>query len=201
MSDEQTPVETPALIPETSSAPDVATVPSYRLREETDRRAKAEGDAKSARSALATLSTQFEELQRTNEALSTKHNQDIALFVAGITDGEVREFVRSRFSKRENTETSFSDWLNSERETPSAILKPFLSKSAPEPSAPETPAATAAVQKEAPNPNVGTGQPNNHQSKAWGAEELAVIRKQNHGRLGPNKEAILSALRAEGLVK
>ena len=179
------------------SAP--ATVPSYRLREETDRRSKAENDAKSAREALATLTTEFETLQRANESLSTKHHQDLSLYGAGVTDNEVREFVRSRFDKRENSETGFDDWLKTERETPSPILAPFLRQNSAKPPAP--PAAAETDSKTAPNPNAGTSQPNNHQSKAWGADELATIRKQNNGRLGANRDSILATLRAEGLIK
>ena len=199
--DDQSPDQTAAEIKTTTAtSSNEATVPSYRLREETDRRTKAENDATSARLALASLTAQFEEVQKNLESTTTRHQQDLSLYDVGVKDNEVREFVRTRFEKREDKEKNFGDWLTGQRENPSPILAPFLrTASTPTPTSNEAPKQVET--KSAPNPNIGTGQPNNHQSRAFGEEELAVIRKKNSGRLGGDKESILAALRAEGVIK
>ena len=185
MSDEELPPATPA--------PDM--VPSARLREETTRRNEATASRDAALSSLVDLQTKFEALSTTSAAASNTHAQDLALYGAGVTDGEVRDFVRSRYTPTEDS--TFGDWLTKQQAEPSPLLAPFLGKKeAPEP-APEVKAPEA---KTAPKTNKGAAQPATHSSQQWSNEEIKTARSKNRGGLGASKTEILAQLRAEGLI-
>ena len=173
-------------------APDM--VPSARLREETTKRNEATASRDAALSSLVDLQTKFDALSTTSAAASDTHAQDLALYGAGVTDGEVRDFVRSRYEPVEGS--TFDDWLTKQRAEPSPLLAPFLGKKevpapAPEP-APEV--------KAAPKTNKGAAQPASHSSQQWSNDEIKTARSKNRGGLGANKAEILAQLRAEGLI-
>lgn len=170
-------------------------VPSSRLREETTKRTEATSARDAAVSALAELSKRFEDLQSETKKVQTNHSQDLALFGAGITDGEVRDFVRSRYTPEEN-DGGFDGWLSKQRESPSALLAPFLRTQTP-PRPPEAP--TASEKPPAPRTDGGTSQPANHAQKAWTLEDIKTSSAK--GDFSSQKTDILAALRAEGLVK
>tara|TARA_R110000787_G_scaffold59215_6_gene134298 strand:- start:1080 stop:1640 length:561 start_codon:yes stop_codon:yes gene_type:complete len=185
MSDEEaTPPATPA--------PDM--VPSARLREETTRRNEATASRDAALSSLVDLQTKFDALSTTSAAASDTHAQDLALYGAGVTDGEVRDFVRSRYEPSEDS--TFGDWLTKQRAEPSPLLAPFLGGNKETTAAPAAPAPAAT----APNTNKGAAQPAKHSAQQWSNEEIKSARSKNRGGLGASKAEILAQLRAEGLI-
>lgn len=178
---------------EAAPAPDM--VPSARLREETTKRNEATASRDAALASLVDLQTKFEALSTTSAAASETHAQDLALYGAGVTDNEVRDFVRSRYEPVEGS--TFGDWLAKQQAEPSPLLAPFLGgkKEAPAP-APEP----APEVKAAPKTNKGAAQPASHSSQQWSNEEIKTARAKNRGGLGASKSEILAQLRAEGLI-
>ena len=196
MSDDKAPSPAPA---ETEAA----TVPSFRLREETDKRRALETQLATALKETTSLQEQYKALEEKYSTQATTHNQDITLMSSGIKDAEVRDFVRSRYSG----DQPFNEWLTAQKESPSPLLAPFLKPAAPVAPAPPAPTpveATPAPAAPAPtgNPKAGvqTGAPS-HSSKSWGAEEIIAARAKGRGTLGDSKDAILAQLKAEGLLK
>ena len=61
------------------------------------------------------------------ESLKTGHSQDMALMDLGVSDPEIREFVRSRYGKAEDAGT-FDEWLKAQKSKPSPLLAPFITK-------------------------------------------------------------------------
>ena len=176
-------------------------IPSYRLREETEKRQKAEEASKTIAAQFGDMETKYKTLQEAHEKATSTHGQDIALLGAGITDPEIRDFVRSRFQPTEDGGT-FAEWLTAQREAPSPLLSPFLgTKTTTEETKQETAPAT---KQETPkgNPNGGAGQPAAHNGKSWGTEDITTARRKAGGvGLGTAKKAIMDQLRAEGLIR
>jgi len=190
-----------------------ATVPSFRLREETAKRQKIEESLKAAMQTIQDLQEKFGGLEKTHAATVRTHGQDVSLLSVGVSDPEVREFVRSRWNPTDEKET-FDQWLETQRENPSPLLRPFLQggQKLPEappvvPSAPEVEVQEEtqppAISTPTGNPNAGTSQPAAHNGKAWGYEEIVnASRKAGvRGGLGEAKEAILAQLRSEGAIR
>jgi len=170
-------------------------VPSARLREETTKRNEATASRDAALSSLVDLQTKYDALSTTSAAASDTHAQDLALYGAGVTDGEVRDFVRSRYTPTEGS--TFNDWLTKQRGEPSPLLAPFLRTAAAPTEAPAPAPAPAAT---APNTNNGAAQPASHSSQQWSNDEIKTARSKNRGGLGASKVEILAQLRAEGLI-
>ena len=183
-------------------------VPSYRLREESEKRRKAEEQLSKILEEVKGLKTALSEAHAKLDTTSSVHEQDIALISAGIIDSEVREFVRERFNKAKDP-GDFATWMANQQKNPSALLAPFLkmeeskAEAKPEPKAEpkveEKPAPAVALKG---NPNAGTDQPVHNNGVQWSANDIkaAVARNQGVG-LGASKDAILKALAAEGLIK
>ena len=194
MYDDKTPSPAPA-----AAETEAATVPSFRLREETEKRRALETQLATALKETTSLQEQYKALEEKYSTQSITHNQDISLISSGIKDAEVRDFVRSRYSG----DKPFNEWLTAQKESPSPLLAPFLRGESPAPPAPTPVEATPAPATPAPtgNPKAGveTGAPS-HSSKSWGAEEIVAARSKGRGTLGDSKEAILAQLRAEGLI-
>ena len=190
----------------TEKTPDkIEQVPSFRLREETDRRKKAEEATAGALRQLQDLQAKYTTLEDTHTASSTTHAQDLALISAGVTDPEIREFVRSRWKPEKDSDT-FEGWIDSQRAEPSPLLKPFLSTSTPAAPVEATPAEAAPTSEAKPaavgNPNAGAVATAEHNGQQWSKAEIQAARGKAGGRgLGPSKEAILAALRAEGAIQ
>ena len=180
-------------------------VPSYRLKEEADKRREAEAQQTALAEQLKALQAELAKATEAMESIKTGHNQDMTLMGLGVTDPEIREFVRSRFSKADDA-GSFDEWIENQKAKPSPLLAPFLKTAAPPPEA--KPAETEAKPvepetKTAPigNPNAGANQPASTNGKTWARDDIKAVMAQNGGRLGANKDAILKALAAEGLIK
>jgi hypothetical protein len=176
-----------------AATPQADLVPSSRLREETTKRTEATTARDAAVSALADLSKRFEALEADHTKAKSNHSQDLALFGAGISDGEVRDFVRSRYTPEEN-DGGFDGWLSKQQENPSPLLAPFLGgKKA------EAPAAAVAEKPAAPKTDAGASQPAAHNQKTWSLEDIKTSAAK--GDFSDKKKDIMAALRAEGLVK
>ncbi len=183
------------------------TVPSYRLREESEKRRKAEEQLSKILEEVKGLKTALSEAHSKLDTTSSVHEQDIALISAGIIDAEVREFVRERFSKAKDP-GDFSSWMENQKKNPSPLLAPFLKASEPKAEAKEEPKAEKTEEKPGPavalkgNPNAGTDQPVRNNGTTWSADDIKAAMHRNNGvGLGASKEAILKALAAEGLIK
>lgn len=190
---------------ETQSSP--GTVPSYRLREESEKRRKAEEQLSKILEEVKGLKGALAEAHSKLDTTSSVHEQDIALISAGIIDPEVREFVRERFSKAKDAK-DFASWMEGQQKSPSALLAPFLKKESGAEVKTEAKAEPRAEEKPAPavelkgNPNAGTGQPVRNNGTSWSSDDIKAAMSRNGGvGLGASKDAILKALAAEGLIK
>ena len=201
MADNETQVETPQPQVETPEPKggDDAMVPSYRLREEGQKRSDAERMAKEATERLTAVQAEYEALKAQHSTLNLRYESDISMQKAGIEDPEVQGFVRERYQasmKDAPEKKAFAEWFAAQQESPSPILQPFLKK--PEP--PPVPADTLpAPTKKVPNPEQGIGQPSTT-SRDWTVAMIKRVRAENNGGLGPYKDEILSAL-SQGRVK
>tara|TARA_R110000824_G_scaffold62236_14_gene164959 strand:+ start:758 stop:1324 length:567 start_codon:yes stop_codon:yes gene_type:complete len=183
---------------ENAPAPAPDLVPSARLREETTKRTEAIAARDAAMSSLVDLQTKFDELNKKSSAASETHAQDLALYGAGVTDGEVRDFVRSRYEPSEDS--TFADWLDKQRAEPSPLLAPFLGGKKEAPAAPEPAPEAKTEPPKPPKTNKGAAQPAKHSAQQWSNEEIKSARAKNRGGLGASKAEILAQLRAEGLI-
>ena len=182
-------------------------VPSYRLKEEADKRRAAEEQQTAMAEQLKAMQAELSAATEVVESLKTGHSQDMALMDLGVSDPEIREFVRSRYGKAEDAGT-FDEWLKAQKSKPSPLLAPFITKPiTPAPELKDVPALEAKPEPEPEaakppgNPNAGANQPASTNGKTWGADDIKAVMAQNGGRLGANKTAILQALAAEGLIK
>ena len=181
-------------------------VPSYRLKEEADKRRAAEEQQTALTEQLQTLQAELSKATEAMQTIRAGHDQDMTLMTLGVTDPEIREFVRSRYGKAEEA-GSFEEWIEGQKSKPSPLLAPFITKpdkpDKPEPVIEAKPEPEPEPVKAAPpgDPNAGAAQPASTNGKAWGADDIKAIMAQNGGKLGANKDAILKALAAEGLIK
>ena len=196
MSDEQTTQE------EGKAAANM--VPSYRLKEEADKRRAAEEQQTAMAEKLQALQAELAKATEAMDSVKTGHSQVMDI---GVSDPEIREFVRSRYGKTEDA-GSFDEWLQAQKAKPSPLLAPFITKPTKPELKDEAPALEAKTEPEAEpvkappgNPNAGANQPASTNGKTWGADDIKAVMAQNGGRLGANKDAILKALAAEGLIK
>ena len=72
------------------------TVPSYRLREESEKRRKAEEQLSKILEEVKGLKTALSEAHSKLDTTSSVHEQDIALISAGIIDPEVQGRIKGR---------------------------------------------------------------------------------------------------------
>ena len=187
-------------------------VPSFRLREETERRQKAENGYKESAASMAAMQSELEAVRNQLASVKATHGQDLSLLEAGIKDAEVRDFIRERYTRIDaESRPQFSEWLTGQRENPSPLLAPFLQRkaeeavaesiTAPTDTAPE-PAPEPSKRAAPPNPNAGTDQPARPSPGNWTNDDIKRAIGQSGGRgLGANRDAILKALAAEGLIK
>lgn len=183
-------------------------VPSFRLREETERRQKAEAGSKDAATQLEAMRNELATAQAQLGNVKATHGQDLSLMEAGIKDTEVRDFIRERYQRMDkDSRPQFGEWLDGQRENPSPLLAPFLQRQAADTVKDEieeaAPVRTESRKKAAPaNPNAGTGQPARPSPGNWTRDDILRAAAENGGRgLGSSRDAILKALAAEGLIR
>jgi hypothetical protein len=195
-----------------------ASVPSFRLREEAERRRAAETKAAELTSQLESLKAQFEKTNAGLRELQTSHGQDMHLIELGFKAPSVRRFFRREYvdsvaEMAQDERPSFNDWLSANATDPLyAVHFERLKAGQPEQEAkpdPETAApnggedllSAVRAMLESGNPNAGTSQPAAHNGRQYSNDEISIIRGKNRGRLGEHKDAVLATLRAEGLIK
>ena len=183
-------------------------VPSFRLREETERRQKAETGYKDQASRLESMAAELTAAQTQLGAVKATHGQDLSLMEAGIKDAEVRDFIRERYQRMDtDSRAPFGEWLTGQRESPSPLLAPFLQRQADAAIADEireeTPTKVETRKRQPPaNPNAGAGQPARPSPNNWTRDDILRASAESGGRgLGSNRDAILKALAAEGLIR
>ena len=188
--------------------PTQSMVPSFRLREETERRQKAAAGSKDAAGQLEAMRAELAAVQAQLGSVKATHGQDLSLMEAGIKDTEVRDFIRERYQRMDkDSRPQFGEWLSGQRENPSPLLAPFLQRQAEaavqDQITEEKPSRVESKRKAAPvNPNAGTGQPARPSPGNWTRDDILRATAENGGRgLGSNREAILKALAAEGLIR
>ena len=183
-------------------------VPSFRLREETERRQKAEAGSKDAGAQLEAMRAELAAAHAQLGNVKATHGQDLSLMAAGIQDAEVRDFIRERYQRMDKeARPQFGEWLDGQRENPSPLLAPFLQRQAAAAVKDEieeaAPAKVESRRKAAPaNPNAGTGQPARPSPGNWTRDDILRATAESGGRgLGSSRDAILKALAAEGLIR
>ena len=62
----------------------VSMVPSFRLREETERRQKAENGYKESAASMAAMQSELEAVRKQLASVKATHGQDLSLLEAGI---------------------------------------------------------------------------------------------------------------------
>ena len=188
--------------------PSQGMVPSFRLREETERRQKAETGSKDAATQLEAMRAELATAHAQLGNVKATHGQDLSLMAAGIADAEVRDFIRERYQRMDKeARPVFGEWLDGQRENPSPLLAPFLQAQAAAAVKDEieeaVPVKVESRRKAAPaNPNAGTGQPARPSPGDWTRDDILRATAETGGRgLGSSREAILKALAAEGLIR
>jgi len=220
MSDEQV-TET---APTTNGAPkgrqggEPASVPSFRLREESDRRRAAETRAQQLEQQLTALQGEYEKTKSGLGQIQSQHGQDMHLIGLGFQAQSVRRFFRREYSDSvaelpADQRPSFEDWLSVSKDDPlySVHFDRIKPATAEAPSADAPPAPPAGNESTAllaalrsaldANPNAGAISPAAHTGRQFSNDEIASIRSKAGGGLGAHKDSILATLRSEGLIK
>lgn len=144
------------------------TIPIERLNKEIAKRRDAEARTAELSSALdqlkaqaATLEAkaaqgdenfrQLQALQSQQDKTRQRHESVVSLLEHGVRDSSVREFVLHGFEKQASGEGArdWDTWWSEQRESPSAVLRPFLSGSVEPVSAPVATAETVPATTEA----------------------------------------------------
>jgi hypothetical protein len=193
-----------------------ASVPSFRLREESERRRQAESKLNEVSAELEQLRSEFVKASNSLQHTQTTHSQDMHLFELGFKAPSVRRFLRREYTDSTaeiaaDSRPSFADWLDANRADPlysvhfdrlNGAAPAAAPATAPEPTADPNAELFANMRRYLEgNPNAGTSQPAAHTGRDYSVDELAAIRGKSNGTLGQHKDSILNTLRAEGLIK
>jgi len=214
--------ETPTAQPVQNGAPkthtngsEPAQVPSFRLREESDRRRAAETRAQQLEQQLTQLQGEYEKAKTGLGQIQSQHTQDMHLIGLGFQAQSVRRFFRREYADsvaelQADQRPTFEDWLTASKDDPlyavhfDRVAPKQEAQTAPEP-APQQQGADALLsavrQALNANPNSGATTPAAHTGRQFSSDEIQSIRGKNSGALGAHKDQILATLRAEGLIK
>ena len=219
MNDEQTAeVEQTNGAPKGRQAAEPASVPSFRLREESDRRRAAETRAQQLEQQLTALQGDYEKTKSGLGQIQSQHGQDMHLIGLGFQAQSVRRFFRREYTDSvaelaADQRPTFEDWLSVSKDDP--LYSVHFDRLNPTASAPasgtEQPAQSAGNESTAllaalrsaldANPNAGAISPAAHTGRQFSNDEISSIRSKSGGGLGAHKDSILATLRAEGLIK
>jgi TolA-binding protein len=198
-----------------NGAGEPAQVPSFRLREESDRRRAAETRAQQLEQQITQLQGEYEKAKTGLGQIQSQHGQDMHLIGLGFQAQSVRRFFRREYSDsvaelQPDQRPTFEDWLTASKDDPlysvhfERMQPATPAQTEPEP-APQTQGADAllAAVRQAldANPNSGAATPAAHTGRQFSGDEIESIRGKNSGALGGHKDSILATLRAEGLIK
>ena len=194
-----------------------ASVPSFRLREESERRRTAEARAAELTAELQALKGDYEKTNSGLRELQTSHGQDMHLIELGFKAPSVRRFFRREYvdsvaETAADDRPAFNEWLTANAADPLYAVHFDRLSAAPAAAPEQAPAPGPAnggedllsavrAMLEGGNPNAGTSQPAAHTGRQYSGDEISAIRGKNGGRLGQHKESVLATLRAEGLIK
>ena len=198
-----------------SNGAEVAQVPSFRLREESDRRRAAETRAQQLEQQLTQLQGEYEKAKSGLGQIQSQHAQDMHLIGLGFQTQSVRRFFRREYADsvaelQADQRPSFDDWLTASKDDP--LYSVHFERVAPKQDAQPMPEPTpqqdsadallsAVRQALNANPNSGAAAPAAHTGRQFSNDEIQSIRGKNSGALGTHKDSILATLRAEGLIK
>jgi len=198
-----------------SNGAEVAQVPSFRLREESDRRRAAETRAQQLEQQLTQLQGEYEKAKSGLGQIQSQHSQDMHLIGLGFQTQSVRRFFRREYADsvaelQADQRPSFEEWLTASKDDPlysvhfERVAPKQDAQPMPEP-APQQDSADALLsavrQALNANPNSGAATPAAHTGRQFSNDEIQSIRGKNSGALGAHKDQILATLRAEGLIK
>ena len=198
-----------------ASANGAASVPSFRLREESDRRRAAETRAQQLEAQLVALQGEYEKAKTGLGQIQSQHQQDMHLIGLGFQANSVRRFFRREYADSvaempADERPTFDQWLEASKADPLYSVHferlnagtPAPVEPEPEPAQPAADALLSAVRDALnANPNAGASQPAAHTGRQFSGDEINSIRGNQGGGLGSHKESILATLRAEGLIK
>lgn len=194
---------------------EAVSVPSFRLREESDRRRSAETRAQQLEAQLVALQGEYEKTKSGLGQIQNQHAQDMHLIGLGFQANSVRRFFRREYSDsvaemQADQRPTFDQWLEASKADPLYSVH-FERLGVAQPAAPEPEPAPVQNQSDTllaslrealnANPNAGATQPAAHTGRQYSGDEISSIRGKQGGGLGAQKDSILATLRAEGLIK
>jgi len=185
-------------------------VPRFRLNEEAQRAQAAEARIAELESSNTELSTQLQSAQATAQTWQHRHQIDVPMLsratdFTDFNEPEVRDFFGQQYRSYatgagEQAET-FDKWLDGQIDKPSPLLRPFLTRAAPEVAKPGLGPTPKAPKPKAvnPPPKVDTGAAPAATSApvTYTADEIAQIRQRGEFK-GEVAKTILTQWIAEG---
>ena len=192
------------------------TVPRFRLDEMTERHESANEKATKAESIMAKMRAQLETVTGELQALQSTHTQELHLVEIGFSAPSVRRFFRREYNaaagEMGEEAPAFNEWLNSVKEDPlyAVHFERMTGQRQAETPEPARKPDTSSEQDRLieavratlnGNPEKGTREGVTHSQREFDLPEIRRIRAKNGGTLGDQKEQILSALRAQGVIK
>ena len=198
-----------------NGASEPAQVPSFRLREESDRRRAAEPRAQQLEQQITQLQSEYEKAKTGLGQIQSQHGQDMHLIGLGFQAQSVRRFFRREYSDsvaelQPDQRPTFEDWLTASKDDPLYSVHfervkpaaPAQAEPEPAPQIQGADALLAAVRQALDaNPNKGAATPAAHTGRQFSTDEIEAIRGKHSGSLGAHRDSILATLRAEGLIK
>lgn len=166
-------------------------------------RLKAELETERAKSAKVT------EAEATAARYRTLHETDTAMLVLAreheaLADEDVRDLFRETYQKQAgragDKAPSFADWLKTQGETPSPLLKPYLSKAIPQDGAEAPKVAPKVAPKAPPNVDAGAAAPGTQTRARLSDAELERIFRSEPFTSDLYKQAE-AQLRADGKIR
>lgn len=208
MSDETTPSPSPAA-PSMEAAPTQqlqtnGSIPRARLNEEISKRQEAFTTRDSALTRVADLEAQLHQAQSSLSQTQTTNSQEMHLMGLGFKAESVRRFFRREYqaaaSEAGQAAPAFNDWLESSKADPlyAVHFDRMAPPTQPAPLAGTLPPATPATF--VGNPDAGTTQPVNHQSREWTVEDIRRERSKSGGKLGAHRDIMIAQLKAQGII-
>ena len=194
------------------------TVPRFRLDEMTERHESANEKASKAEGNMEKMRAQLEAVTGELQALQSTHTQELHLVEIGFSAPSVRRFFRREYNaaagEMGEEAPAFNEWLQSVKEDPLYAVH-FERMTGQRQAEIETPVPTKKAGSTSEqdrlieavratlngNPEQGTKEGVTHSQREYDLPEIRRIRAKNGGTLGDQKEQILSALRAQGVIK
>lgn len=191
-------------------------VPRFRLDEMTERHEVANEKATQAETAMEKMRAQLDAVTGELKTLQSTHTQELHLVEIGFAAPSVRRFFRREYnaaaSELGEEAPAFTEWLEGVKEDPlyAVHFERMTGERQAETPEPAKKAGTTSDQDRLieavratlnGNPEKGTREGVTHSQREFDLPEIRRIRARNNGTLGDQKDQILSALRAQGVIK